>query len=87
MHKLFISLPALFIEIYVTTLLEMNALATSTKNKLLSDFNIINQLNMNIEHFFSVIGIISGCIAVTLIYVSWKKYRGEKTKKKKRRLK
>jgi len=27
--------------------------------------------------FYWTLGIIGGCIAVTLAYVSWKKYRGE----------
>lgn len=87
MHKSIILLTVLFIGIFMTSLLGINATRIFAKHRSIYNFNKINQLNINIEYFFSVIGIISGCIAVTLIYVSWKKYRGEKEKKNKRRLK
>jgi len=32
--------------------------------------------------FFWMVLIVGGCIAITLSYVSWRKYKGEKNKKK-----
>ncbi|GAB3066144.1 sporulation protein YpjB [Virgibacillus ainsalahensis] len=34
--------------------------------------------NSDLTPFFWTAGIIGGCIAITLTYVSWRKYKGEK---------
>ncbi|WP_373896160.1 sporulation protein YpjB [Virgibacillus natechei] len=36
----------------------------------------------NMEPFYWVVGIIGGCIVITLSYVSFRKYKGEKKKQK-----
>lgn len=38
--------------------------------------------NVAMTPFYWVIIIVGGCIAITLTYVSWRKYKGEKKKKK-----
>ncbi|ALX47947.1 sporulation protein YpjB [Lentibacillus amyloliquefaciens] len=36
--------------------------------------------NVNMIPFYWIIGIVGGSIAITLTYVSWRKYRGERKK-------
>ncbi|SFA74058.1 Sporulation protein YpjB (SpoYpjB) [Lentibacillus halodurans] len=36
--------------------------------------------NVNMTPFYWMVGIVGGSIAITLTYVSWRKYRGEKKK-------
>lgn len=38
------------------------------------------QKNFDMTPFYWAIGIVGGCIAITLAYVSWKKYRAEEKK-------
>ncbi|SES80300.1 sporulation protein YpjB [Oceanobacillus limi] len=40
--------------------------------------------NTEMMPFYWMIFIVGGCIAITLTYVSWRKYRGEKKKGKKK---
>lgn len=47
----------------------------------------VNQLpkkNFDMVPFYWIIGIVGGCIAVTLSYVSWKKYKEEEKKQTKK---
>ncbi|QKY69192.1 sporulation protein YpjB [Lentibacillus sp. CBA3610] len=37
--------------------------------------------NVNMVPFYWMVGIVGGSIAITLSYVSWRKYRGEKKKR------
>ncbi|WP_010530806.1 sporulation protein YpjB [Lentibacillus jeotgali] len=36
--------------------------------------------NVNMTPFYWMVGIVGGSIAITLSYVSWRKYKGEKKK-------
>lgn len=36
--------------------------------------------NFDMTPFFWAVGIVGGCIAITLTYVSWKKYKAEEKK-------
>jgi hypothetical protein len=36
--------------------------------------------NFDIVPFIWTVGIVGGCIAITLSYVSWRKYKGEEKK-------
>lgn len=38
----------------------------------------------NMEPFYWTVGIVGGCIAITLSYVSWRKYKGEEKKRDKK---
>ena len=40
--------------------------------------------NFDMVPFYWIIGIVGGCIAVTLSYVSWKKYKEEEKKQTKK---
>jgi heme/copper-type cytochrome/quinol oxidase subunit 2 len=37
--------------------------------------------NFDLVPFIWTVGIVGGCIAITLSYVSWRKYKGEEKKK------
>jgi len=37
--------------------------------------------NFDLIPFIWTVGIVGGCIAITLSYVSWRKYKGEEKKK------
>ncbi|MFD1360547.1 sporulation protein YpjB [Lentibacillus salinarum] len=39
-----------------------------------------NTANMTMVPFYWMVGIVGGSIAITLTYVSWRKYKGEKKK-------
>lgn len=43
----------------------------------------LSQKSFDMTPFFWAVGIVGGCIAITLAYVSWKKYKAEEKKKKK----
>nr|WP_269635340.1 sporulation protein YpjB [Oceanobacillus manasiensis] len=46
--------------------------ATAQQTDMKADFSLL----------FWTIGIVGGCIAITLTYVSWRKYKGEEKKRK-----
>ncbi|MFA1820725.1 sporulation protein YpjB [Virgibacillus oceani] len=59
---------------------------------ILADFSILEvsaaaensnatKKNFDLAPFIWTVGIVGGCIAITLSYVSWRKYKGEEKKK------
>ncbi|GGJ85518.1 hypothetical protein GCM10007063_05050 [Lentibacillus kapialis] len=65
------------IGIYIYTLLSIPAIA-SAQHPLI--FTANNTSGMTMTPFYWVVGIVGGSIAITLSYVSWRKYKGEKKK-------
>jgi lipid-A-disaccharide synthase-like uncharacterized protein len=55
-----------------TRVLAYTPSAAAQQNGMKTDFTLL----------FWTIGIVGGCIAITLTYVSWRKYKGEEKKKK-----
>ena len=45
-----------------------------------SDHTDLSKDNFGMVPFYWTVGIIGGCIALTLMYVSWRKYRAEEKK-------
>lgn len=44
------------------------------------DHTELSKNNFDMVPFYWTVGIIGGCIALTLMYVSWRKYRAEEKK-------
>ncbi|GAB3802452.1 sporulation protein YpjB [Virgibacillus kimchii] len=63
---------SLFILTAVFSILEVSAAAESSNTA---------KKNFDLVPFIWTAGIVGGCIAITLSYVSWRKYRGEEKKK------
>lgn len=58
--------------IFAFSILEVSAASGSTDTA---------RKNFELIPFIWTVGIVGGCIAITLSYVSWRKYKGEEKKK------
>lgn len=61
----------------IYTLLNFPVTAHAAGHSLL----IATKTNTEMAPFYWMVVIVGGCIAITLTYVSWRKYKGEKKKR------
>jgi len=79
--KLFKILPFIIVLIVSAILLLTEILSI---NPIMADDSMSTKENTNsleLIPFFWTVGIVGGCIGLTLAYVSWRKYRAEEKKK------
>lgn len=75
--KLFYIFHTVIITIIFLTLFTFIAFAETTNN------TYATEKNFDMTPFFWVVGIVGGCIALTLSYVSWRKYQAVEKKQSK----
>jgi len=80
-RKLMIIWPLLMILIVACLLLltELFKLDSIKADDSIKSQQITN--NFELISFFWTVGIVGGCIGLTLVYVSWRKYKAEEKKK------
>jgi len=76
-HKVFFHAQTILI---IGTMLYFYLEPVSLKASAASDMSTVKENAIQLTPLFWTIAIIGGCITLTLTYVSWKKYKGEKKK-------
>lgn len=77
-------LPFIIILLGVSIFLVIDLLMVDTIEANVQADMQVTKKNFEMIPFFWVVGIIGGCIGLTLAYVSWRKYQAEKKKQQKK---